>query len=194
MPAIYAGDSMRPYREWLSADGFEANASLGGSYYSDNIVDYYQTPWDLGYGRHVKFDHDFVGRGALEKLAEKPHKKKVWLVWDDDDVTRIYRSMFGPGTPFKYLEMPGAQYSTLPFDKVLQNGELIGLSTYNVYTVNVGHWISLAMVDEDKAVDGAEATLVWGEEGGGSAKPIVERHVQTEVRVIVRTSSPTAEG
>ena len=59
-----------------------------------------------------------------------------------------------------------------------------------MYTVNVGHWISLAMVDEDKAVDGAKATLVWGEEDGGSAKPIVERHVQTEVRVTVRTSSP----
>ena len=39
-----------------------------------------------------------------------------------------------------------------------------------------------------------EATLVWGEEDGGSAKPIVERHVQTEVRVIIRTSSPTEEG
>ena len=190
MPAIYTGESMRPYREWLSGDGFEANASLGGSYYSDNIEDYYQTPWDLGYGRHVKFDHDFLGREALEKVADQPHKKKVWLVWDDDDVTRIYRSMFGTGTPFKYLEFPGAQYSTLPFDKVLQDGTMIGLSTYNVFTVNVGHWFSLAMVDEDKAVDGDTATLIWGEEDGGSAKPIVERHAQTEVKVTIRTSSP----
>ncbi|NIP41259.1 MAG: aminomethyl transferase family protein, partial [candidate division Zixibacteria bacterium] len=52
-PAIYSGEKMRPYREWLRADGFEANASLGGSYYSDDIRDYYQTPWDLGYGRHI---------------------------------------------------------------------------------------------------------------------------------------------
>jgi syringate O-demethylase len=28
-------------------------------------------------------------------------------------------------------------------------------------------------------------TLVWGEEGGGSAKPVVERHVQAEIRAIV---------
>ncbi len=27
--------------------------------------------------------------------------------------------------------------------------------------------------------------LVWGEEGGGSAKPVVERHVQTEIRAVV---------
>ncbi len=190
MPAIFTGKSMRAYREWLPATGFEANASLGGSYYSDNIEDYYQTPWDLGYGRHVKFDHDFLGRAALEKIADKPHRQKVWLVWNDDDVTGVVRSMFGKGDRSKYLEMPGAQYSTLPFDKVLQNGDLIGLSTYNVYTVNVGHWFSLAMVDADKAVDGAEAVLVWGEENGGSAKPIVERHVQADVRVTIHTSSP----
>jgi syringate O-demethylase len=28
-------------------------------------------------------------------------------------------------------------------------------------------------------------TFVWGEEGGGSSKPTVERHVQTEIRAIV---------
>lgn len=50
MPAIYTGDKMKPYREWLRFDGFEANASLGGSFVSENIEDYYLTPWDLGYG------------------------------------------------------------------------------------------------------------------------------------------------
>lgn len=190
MPAIYTGESMKAYREWLRADGFEANASLGGSYYSDNIEDYYQTPWDLGYGRHVKFDHDFVGRAALEKMADQPHRKKVWLVWNDEDSLRITASMFGTGERYKYLEMPGAQYSTLPFDAVLRDGKLIGLSTYNVFTTNVRSWFSLAMIDEADAIDGSEAILVWGEENGGSAKPIVERHVQTNVRVTIRTESP----
>jgi len=190
MPAIYSGEAMKPYREWLRADGFEANASLGGSYYAETIEDYYQTPWDLGYGRHVKFDHDFVGRAALERMADQPHRKKVWLVWNDEDCLRIHGSQLGTGDRYKYLEMPGAQYSTLPFDKVLLGDELIGLSTYNVYTSNVRHWFSLAMVDEAHAVDGKEAVLVWGEENGGSAKPIVERHVQTDVRVTIRTSSP----
>ena len=37
--------------------------------YSDSIEDYYLTPWDLGYGAFVKFDHDFIGREALEKMA-----------------------------------------------------------------------------------------------------------------------------
>ena len=32
---------------------------------------------------------------------------------------------------------------------------------------------------------GAEVTLVWGEEGGGSTKPVVEHHRQAEIRAIV---------
>jgi vanillate/3-O-methylgallate O-demethylase len=186
-PAIYSGEKMRPYREWLSADGFEANASLGGSYYSDRIEDYYQTPWDLGYGRHVKFDHEYVGREALEKMADQPQRKKVWLTWNNEDVLRILTSMLDGGDRYKHLEMPGAQYSTLPFDKVLSGDKLVGLSTYAVYTANVRSFFSLAMIDQDLASDGAEVTIVWGEENGGSAKPTVEKHVQTEIRARVST-------
>jgi glycine cleavage system aminomethyltransferase T len=184
MPAIYAGDKMKPYREWLPADGFEANASLGGSFNSPKIEDYYQTPWDLGYGRHVKFDHDFIGRAALEKLADQPHRRKVWLRWNKEDVLRIYASQLGQGARCKYMEMPNAYYSILPFDQVLVDGKLAGLSTYTVYTANVRAWFSLAMLDENIA-DGSEVTLVWGEENGGSNRPVVERHVQTEVRATV---------
>jgi vanillate/3-O-methylgallate O-demethylase len=189
MPAIFS-PSMAAYRKWLPADGFEANASLGGSFVSPRIEDYYQTPWDLGYGRHVKFDHDFVGRAALEAMADKPHREKVWLVWNRDDVLKIFGSALGMGERFKHMEMPGGQYSTIPFDRVMKEGKLIGLSTYNVYSTNVRAWISLAMIDQDKAVDGSDVIVVWGEENGGTAKPVVERHVQTDVRAVIRTSRP----
>jgi len=35
------------------------------------------------------------------------------------------------------------------------------------------------------AEPGTEVIFVWGEEGGGSSKPTVEPHVQTEIRAIV---------
>ena len=70
MPAVYSGEKMKAYRQWLPANCYEAIASLGGSFYSNNIEDYYLTPWDLGYGPIVKFDHDFIGREALEKKGE----------------------------------------------------------------------------------------------------------------------------
>ena len=33
LPAIFTGERMKPYREWLPANGYEATGSLGGSYY-----------------------------------------------------------------------------------------------------------------------------------------------------------------
>jgi vanillate/3-O-methylgallate O-demethylase len=45
----------------------------------------------------------------------------------------------------------------------------------------------MAMVDEKRAVDGAEVHIVIGEEGGGSAKPTVERHVQRTIRATLHT-------
>lgn len=187
MPAIYSGEAMRPYRQWLPANGFEATASLGGSFLSTNIEDYYQTPWDLGYGKHVKFDHDFIGRAALEKMQDAPHRKKVWLDWDKDDTLRIIGSMIGEGERYKYLEVPNSYYAILPFDEVLIEDRTVGLATYTVYTANRRSWFSLAMVDEADAQDGTEVEIVWGEEGGGTDRPIVERHVQTKVRARVRT-------
>jgi syringate O-demethylase len=45
--------------------------------------------------------------------------------------------------------------------------------------------LSLAMLDIQHSRPGTEVTLVWGEEGGGSSKPTVERHVQTKIRATV---------
>ncbi len=186
MPAIYSGEKMKPYREWLSGDGFEANASLGGSFVFENIEDYYLTPWDLGYGHIVNFDHDFIGREALEKLQEQPHRNKVTLSWNNDDVIRIFASLFqgGDDRP-KYMDIPASHYATFPYDMVLQNGNMVGISCYPIYTSNFRRWISLAMVEEGVSANGTEVKILWGEPDGGSAKPIVERHVQTEVRATV---------
>jgi vanillate/3-O-methylgallate O-demethylase len=183
VPAIYTGESMKAFREWLPANGFEANASIGGSFVSDNIEDYYCTPWDLGYGHTLKFDHDFVGRAALEKLADQSHRRKVWLRWNTEDTAAvIVDSLFGTGDKPKYLDIPVSNYASGPHDKVLIDDLLVGVSANAGYTVNIGCWGSMAMVDEKHAVDGAEVTIVLGEEGGGSAKPTVERHVQRAIR------------
>ena len=185
MPAIYTGEKLRPYREWLTANSFEANASLGGSMVSDNIEDYYLTPYDLGYGGFTKFDHDFIGRAALEKMAGKPHRKKVTLTWNSNDVIRIFSTMFLAENRAKYMDMPASHYATLPYDKIMVDGKQVGISTYPVYTANGRVWISLSMVDADFSATGTEVTVVWGEPDGGSSKPVVERHVQTTVRATV---------
>ncbi|HXY80394.1 MAG TPA: hypothetical protein VEH55_03415 [Gaiellaceae bacterium] len=190
LPAVFTGDDLRAYREWLPADGYEGTGSLGGSFYSDDISDYYLTPWDLGYGGFVKFDHDFVGREALEQMT--PTRKKVTLAWNADDVTAAMGTMFRKEGRAKYIDLPLSNYSTWPNDKVLKDGKMVGVSTFSGYSSNESSMLSLAVVDLEQSEPGTEVTLVWGEEGGGSAKPVVERHVQTEIRATV-APAPYAE-
>jgi len=181
LPAIYSGEAMRGYREWLPADGFEATCSVGGSFLPDNVEEYYLTPWDLDYGRVVKFDHDFIGRKALERMANEEHRTKVTLVWDQDDVLKIFAGMMGEFPGPKLMELPAGHYAAHPYDKVLLDGKMVGLSTYPVYSANERAWISLAMVRGDLAATGTKLSILWGEANGGTAKPHVERHVQMEV-------------
>ena len=184
LPAVFTGDDMKAYREWLPAQGYEGTGSLGGSYYSDDIEDYYATPHDLGYWGFVKFDHDFIGREALEEMGDEPKRKKVTFAWNGEDVAAAMGSLFEKGDPVKYIDLPLSNYSTWPHDKILIDGEMVGVSTFSGYSFNERSMLSLGYIDVD-VENGAEVTLVWGEEGGGSAKPVVERHRQTEIRARV---------
>ena len=184
-PAIYTGDEMKAYREWLTGAHYETMASLGGSFVSRNIEDYYLTPYDLGYGAFVKFDHDFVGRAAVEKMAANPPRQKVTLLWNGDDVARAFKTMSDDGDITKYIDQPLANYASLPYDRVMKNGKVVGLSTYTGYTYNERSWLSLGVVNNEQAAPGTEVTIVWGEEGRGTTKPTVERHKQAEIRATV---------
>jgi len=185
LPAVYTGTAMKAYREWLPTSGYEGSASIGGSFYSDNIEDYYFTPWDMGYGGFMKFDHDFIGREALEKMSNGPHRKKVTLALDDVDITRTIGSSFQRHNRAKFVDWPSAVYCMHPFDRVIVDGETVGISTWIGYTANEGKMLTLAVLDAAHAEPGTEVIFVWGEENGGSAKPTVERHTQTQMRAIV---------
>ena len=185
LPAIYTGEKMKPYREWLTASNYEAKASIGGSFVSEDIEDYYLTPYDVGYGPFVKFDHDFIGREALEAMSGKAHRKKVTLALDNVSVTDALFTMFDDGLRAKFIEFPSAVYSMHPFDSVTVDGKLVGLSTWIGYSANEGKMLTLAMLDEAHAEPGTEVTLVWGEPDGGTRKPTVERHRQVEIKAIV---------
>ncbi|MBI3710312.1 MAG: aminomethyl transferase family protein [Proteobacteria bacterium] len=186
LPAIYTDTELRGFREWLSGEGWEANAQLAGSFYSRSIEDYYVTPWDLGYGHILKFDHDFIGREALQEMLHKPKRTKVTLVWNRDDVLKIFASQFGHGPRFKALDFPVAYYGWPHFDEVTDTeGVLVGLSCHCGYSNNEGEMLSLAMIDEARARPGTEVVLTWGEPHGGSAKPHVEKHEQVKIAATV---------
>jgi vanillate/3-O-methylgallate O-demethylase len=58
------------------------------------------------------------------------------------------------------------------------------MSMFTGYSYNERSVLSLGVVDADVQI-GTEVRLLWGEAGGGSKKPTVERHRQLEVRAVV---------
>jgi vanillate/3-O-methylgallate O-demethylase len=185
LPAVYTGDKMKSYREWLPDSSYEATGSIGGSFYSSNIEDYYMSPFALGYGSFVKYDHDYVGRDALQKQSKEPQRKKVTFAWNREDVIKVMSSVFDEGDPYKFIELPLSNYTSASYDKVVgQGGKTVGLSMFSGFSYNERSMLSLGVVDPDVEI-GSELTLVWGEENGGSRKTTVERHRQAEIRAVV---------
>jgi vanillate/3-O-methylgallate O-demethylase len=188
VPAIFTDDGLRGFREWLPATASEATWSLGGSLYAPEIQDYYFTPWELGYGNVVKFDHDFVGREALERTANDDHRRKVTLVWDPKDVAAVVESYMRPAeTPPLYIELPRATYATWQYDAVRDDtGRTIGASTYTGFIWNERAMLSLAIVDPQHAEPGTRVSVLWGEpEGGAKSAPWLEPHRQVEIAATV---------
>jgi vanillate/3-O-methylgallate O-demethylase len=188
VPAIFSGEEMRPFREWLPATAPEATWAIGGSLNAPNIEDYYFTPWELGYGNVVKFDHDFVGREALEKSAGDDHRKKVTLVWDPADTAAVFESYMKPDElPGLYLELPRATYATWQYDAVHDGqGRTVGASTYTGFIWNERSMLSLAIIDPELAEPGTKVSVIWGEpDGGAKSQPWLDPHRQMEIKATV---------
>jgi len=181
LPAIFTGERSAEYLEWLPA---ARTGSLAGSVVSDDIEDYYLTPYELGYGRSVAFDHDFIGRAALERFAAADKRVKVTLVWDPEDVAATQRSLYEEGVPAKYLEFPKARYGVYQVDRVSIDGTDVGISHDCGYITNEQAFVSLASVDAASAEPGTRVVVTWGEEPN-SRKPAVEPHRQVEIRATV---------
>jgi len=187
VPAIYTGEEMRDYREWLDADGMEGTLSIGGSFAAPDIEDYYMTPFGTGQGHLIEFDHEFVGREALEAMIEEPTRERVTLVWDDDDVIDVFASLFREGKTRKFIDIPdtASRWSETHYDAVKKDGEVVGVSKYPGYLYYAREMLSLAAIDEEHSTPGTEVVMEWGDRTG---KRRVERHEPTEIGATVAPS------
>lgn len=158
----------KDYSQWMG--GLEGPIQVfRGSLPAENEMLRYVTPYDASWGSRVKFDHDFVGRAALEKIAQNPPKTMVTLEWNAEDVTDVYASLFREET-YDTLDLP--YYETtegadpLYMDSVENtDGKLIGVSSGRIYTYYYKNMISLCSIDKEYAANGTEVKIVWGEPG-----------------------------
>lgn len=185
VPAIYHTEKMKPFREWLKAFSLEGLVSLGGSFVSNDITDYYCDPIELGYKGLIDFNRDFIGRDALRERAKAPRRTKVTLELSDEDVLAVIKdSLFpGKGAPAKFLSMPTQLYATFQYDAIMKNGNVAGISLWPIYSANANKFLSLSIVDVEHAQPGTEVTLLWGEPN--SQRKAVEKHQVREIRAKV---------
>lgn len=185
LPGIYSGDGMmKEYRDWLSATSYEAVGSIGGSFVSDNIEEYYVNPFELGYGFYIGWKkEDFIGKAALERMKSEPNRKKVTFEWNRDDVLKIIASGLEDGVPYKWIDFPQPNYASSSADMVLRDGRMVGMSMFNGYSYNERCFLSLGVVDA--AINEGEILILkWGEPDD-TAKTSTEPHRQADIRVRV---------
>lgn len=147
---------------------------IAGSY-TDDVRDLFVTPYDIGAGNLVRFDHDFIGRDALERIAREPHRTCATLEWNATDVAKAFElcitSGAGPvddiardsdSVTARFLEEGGTEYRA---DSVLKDGKVIGYATGRIRSYAYNSMISLAFIDEDCAEAGSEVEVLWGTPG-----------------------------
>jgi len=193
LPGIYTGDGMlKDYRDWLSAEHYEAAGAIGGSFVSGNIEDYYVNPFELGYDFYIGWKKDdFVGKAALAKMKTADNRKKVTFEWNAEDVLKVIASGFEDGIPYKWIDFPQPNYASSSADMVMQGDRMVGMSMFNGYSYNERCMLSLGVVDNSVEV-GDVLTLKWGEPDD-TAKTSTERHRQAEIRVRVSATPYSRE-
>ncbi len=142
---------------------------------------YYVTPYDIGWGYLVNFNHEFTGKDALVEAKAAQKKKPVTLEWNTEDVGVVFMSQFrGQDVePYDPIDSPTTlEYATtcaVRGDYVQADGRNIGIATGRTYAYYERRMISLAFIETAYAVEGTEVTVLWGEPG----------HPQKEIRAKV---------
>lgn len=157
-PAIYTDADLLDYRKHLGLFTFEGQAGIHGSYFSPDIEDYYISPWEIGYGRSISFNHDFIGRDELQAAKATVHRTKVTLVFNNEDVIRVT----GDDTSFLY---------DMGRQRVESADGLIGMTYTAARLAPYNAVLSLAVIESEFATPGTEVSVVWGEHPGPGTDP-----------------------
>lgn len=166
--------------EWCYANPALSNNNINRALHGsvgDDLESRFVTPYDTGMGFLVKFNHDFIGKAALEKIAsgETPRRDCCVLEWNSKDVGKVFAAMLQPGSNVEDITDP----SDIRFvynlangcfeyiaQKVLdEDGNQVGIATGRIISYNYGRMISLAFVDPSVIQEGRELTVLWGTPG-----------------------------
>lgn len=182
LPAMFGpGEDEKAFLAGLleTMPGFLDALQTAGSWEKQSLQDYERSPIELGWGKNIRFDHEFIGRAALEEEKESPRRIMRTLVWNSEDVAEVFNSLLRKdATPFEYMEMPRNLIPLLWADKIMKDGVLVGVATSRCYSYHFREMISLAVIDTAQAAIGTEVEVIWGSAG----------HPQKAIRATVQTA------
>jgi len=127
----------------------------------------FRTPQEVDWAWMAKFNHDFIGRKAVEAEAANPKRTVVTLRWNPEDAIDIFASLFQRGEEYKIIEMPCTPESPAGghADLVTKGGKTVGVASVAVYSYYYREMISHCTIDIDQATIGNEVIVHWGDYG-----------------------------
>jgi len=158
------------FQEWIGKDHFALHPQRTGSFNPTEGRPRLRNPFEVNWDSAVRFDHDFIGRAALEQVAASPDKRRtVTLRWNAEDVIDIFASLYRKGEEYKTMDLP-----TTPSwghgmvehaDRILDAGELVGVSSGSIYSYYFRENLSMGCIDQKLAEPGTELVVQWGDYG-----------------------------
>lgn len=130
----------------------------------------YRSPIDLGWEKMINFNHEFVGKAALEKELAGHHNTMVHLIWDVDDIMKVIRTAFEAGNScdvmdlvedYDYVHNNGG----IHMDEVYDGNIMIGVASGRMLSAKTREMISVCTIDQDYAVEGKTVEVLWGNPG-----------------------------
>jgi vanillate/3-O-methylgallate O-demethylase len=175
MPWFESDPGLKAYLEERPTLGaLNTGRTLTGS--STNLEDRFVTPYDVGWGFLVNYNHDFPGKAALEAIRDNPPRQLVTLQWNPEDLGRVFAAMNDPdGEPaediseIRDLSEPKNSFfgnTTYRADEVFDtDGNKIGISVGRIHSFNYHATISLGFIKPMFAAEGTEVSVLWGTPG-----------------------------
>lgn len=130
----------------------------------------FRSPFDCGWGKLVKFDHDFLAKEALQAEAKRPHRDAVHLIWNKEDVAKVTLASLDASLRVDPMNL-ACDYdyvrnsNSVHMDAVYAGDKMIGASSGRMTSAKTREMISYAALDEKFCVDGTEVEVLWGNPG-----------------------------
>jgi len=166
-PRISSGEGLAEYiKSTPTLDKHKIYPFFGSA--ADDVENAFVTPYDLAWEYLIRYDHDFIGKEALQEIAKNPPRKCVTLEWNASDVGEVFATQF-MGTdvdPIDDITRVG-DGGEEPFvmSKVLLGGKMIGMTAGRNHDFYHHRMISLAFIEKDYAIEGKELKVLWGTNG-----------------------------